>query len=189
MRGAHHQDRPVGHLDRRPVLAGVELSDPGIQEACEGRDLWRVPERAGGDHHVLALDPLPVEGRDESAPVVSGQMLNSGPQPDGQVEGDRVELDVVRHLVLGREAPRVTRERQSIEAVELGRREEGEAVVVAPPAIADPLTAVDDEELPPQVLEVVASGQAGLAGADDQGLDVLGDHDCLLLFGCWVVIS
>jgi hypothetical protein len=44
---------------------------------------------------------------------------------------------------------------------------------VAAPVVTDPRVAVENEELPPELLEVVAGGEAGLAGPDDQGLDVL----------------
>jgi hypothetical protein len=49
-------------------------------------------------------------------------------------------------------------------------------VPVPAPVVTDPRVAVENEELPPELLEVVAGGEAGLAGPDDQGLDVLPGH-------------
>jgi hypothetical protein len=44
------------------------------------------------------------------------------------------------------------------------------------PVVADAFVPVDDQEGAPELLQVVAGGEAGLAGADDQRLEVLGGH-------------
>jgi hypothetical protein len=51
---------------------------------------------------------------------------------------------------------------------------------VAAPVVADPLVGVDDQAFPARALQVVRRGEAGLARANDQGLDVLGVHLGLL---------
>ena len=57
--------------------------------------------------------------------------------------------------------------------VEARRREQAERVPALAPGVADPLVRVEDHEGRPRLRQVVADRQAGLAAADDHGLDPL----------------
>ena len=87
-----------------------------------------------------------------------------------------VGLEVVADLVLAREGPLLRGERQPGQAVVLGGRVELERVPLPAPVVADAGAGVEDHERAAAALQVVAGRQAGLAGADDDGLDVCGVH-------------
>ena len=102
--------------------------------------------------------------------------VDPGLQPYRQVHLDGIGLEIVGDVVLAGERPWVAGEREARKPVVLRGREQPQRVPVAAPVVADPLVAVEDEELSVELLEVVAGGEAGLAGPDDQGFDVLGGH-------------
>ena len=93
-------------------------------------------------------------------------------EPDREVEALRVGLEVVGQVVLARERRRLAREGHPRQAVVLGGGVEAQAVPLLPPAVPDALVAVEDDAVAALLLQVVRRRQAGLAGADDDGLDV-----------------
>ena len=119
----------------------------------------------------LAVKPPPAPGL---------ETLDAGAHPDREVGVQRVALEVVGHLLLAGERPGRRGERHPGQAVVLGGAVELQGVPLVAPVVADALVAVDDEEGAAEPLEVVSGGEAGLAGADDQRLDVLGGHDVTL---------
>ena len=136
----------------------------------------RAAPGPGGHHDVVARDRLGTEVRGETASRLCLEPVDPGLQPNRQIHLEGIGFQVVRDVVLAGERPRVARKRQVWKPVVLRRREQPQRVPLAAPVVADPLVAVEDEELPPQSLEVVAGGEAGLACPNNQGLDVLDGH-------------
>ncbi len=89
-----------------------------------------------------------------------------------------VLLEIGRHLLLAGEGPAVAGERQARQAVVPGGGVEPQGVPLLAPLVSDARGAVEDDERPAEPLEVVAGREAGLAGADDDGLDVAGVGLC-----------
>ena len=159
-----------GSCTRRSGVAGSPARATPRRRApaeCGRRCRWRGPG--------CRTRPVRPEVGGEPA-VVGDHSVHPGLQPHRQLHGHGVLLEEVRDLVLAREVPRVAGEVHARQPVEPRRRVELQRVVVAAPVVADPAVAVDDQHLPPAPGQVVAGGQTRLAGADDQGLDVLGCH-------------
>ena len=189
--GADDQHAALAQLRRPAVPAGVQLHDPGVELRGEGGKPRR-PVRARRDHDVVGLEPL-VAGRDDEAVAVLRHAVDPHAGPDRKVEAGRVRLEVVRHLVLGRERPARRREAPARQAVVPRRREQAQRVPTPAPGVADPLAAVQDHDLPPPLRQVVADGEARLAPADDHGLDPPLDQPCAVaahrrapLVGCQI---
>ena len=137
----------------------------------------RAPEGAGGDDHVLGLE-APVVALDDVAAAVPRQSARPGYRRGRAARSARVLLEVVGHLVLGREGPAGRRERHPRQAVEARRAVQPQRVVVPAPVVADASLLVEDHERPAALREVVAGREPGLARADDDRLDALGrGHD------------
>ena len=66
-----------------------------------------------------------------------------------------------------------SRELQTGQVVEVRGREQLQRVPASPPGIPGPLIRVHNDERPASSSKLVAKGQAGLAAADDDGLDLL----------------
>ena len=175
----HDEHGPVGELAGTAVLARVQLQDPGVELGSERRDARRTTEGAGRDHDVVAAD-LAGGGVQQVAVPVPGEPLDADPEPHRQRVVHGVLLEVVGHLVLARARPRLGRERQPRQRVVPGRRVEPQAVPQPSPVVADALVGVEDEAVAAAPLQVVRRGEAGLAGSDDDGLDVFhGSSRCL----------
>ena len=166
-----HENRARPQLGRPPVLAGVQLADGGVQLQREVGDVRRTTEGAGRHHHVLRQQGVGADP--QRIPTVRGfQPVDVDPGPDRQGEPVGVVGKVVGDLVLGRERPARSGEGQARQSVVAGRRVETQGVPVRPPVVAHPQVGVQDDEGSAPPLQVVAGGQAGLTGADDDGLDV-----------------
>ena len=83
---------------------------------------------------------------DQEAAVPARDPVHRDAGPDRQREPPGVGLEVVGHLVLGRERVARGRERHAVEPVEAGRREQAERVPALPPGVADPLVGLEDHE-------------------------------------------
>src|SRR6185503_10415687 len=90
-----------------------------------------------------------------------------------QLKVTRVQLKIVRHLILGRERERRARKFQSDQAVEHGRREQTERIPAAPPRIADARTRVQNDERSSLAGQVVTDRQAGLPAANHDRMEPL----------------
>src|SRR5205814_5781574 len=102
------------------------------------------------------------------------QAIDTRAQPNRELEPRRVSFDVIRRLPGRGIRPARRREGPARETVVAGRREEAERVPAArAPGTANPLVGVEDHERPSELLQVVADGQAGLAAADHDRLEVL----------------
>jgi len=110
--GADHQHGALAELRRVAVLAGVELHDGGVELGRERRDA-RDPIRARGDHHAVGLEAV-LPGADHVAVALAGEPLHADAAAHRQLEPRRVGLEVVGHLVPGRERPGGRRERPAV---------------------------------------------------------------------------
>ena len=179
VRGADDEHRAVAELAGTAVLARVQLQDRRVELAREVGDVRSAAEGAGGDHDVVAGvgPPGRIRRGDGEAAVGSRRRgLDADAEPHRQAVVGGVLLEVVGDLVLAREGPAGRGERQARQAVVLGGGVEPEGVPLPAPLVADARAAVEDDERAAAPLQVVAGGQAGLAGADDDGLDVGGVH-------------
>ena len=107
------------------------------------------------------MEPLPVVAQPGDGRV----------GPDRQVEPGGIVLQIVRLLVLGGEGEGVAREGPAGQAVVLGGGEQPQRVPAAPPRVANPRAGVENDKVPVLLRQVVAQRQAGLSGADDDGVD------------------
>src|SRR5207253_10056277 len=96
---AHHENPAVLELPQVAVGARMDLRDLGAELV---RERWdeRLLEDAGGDDDRLRLDPRSAGVSHEAAAFLR-QRLDTGSEPDGQLEARRIGLEIVRHLVLG----------------------------------------------------------------------------------------
>jgi hypothetical protein len=165
------QHRPVLELGGVAVLARVQLDRARVEVGREVGDA-RALEGAGGDHDVAGLDG-PGRGVGDEVPVDRGEALDAraGADLDARLLG--VGLEVVGHLVLGREAVARVGEREAREAVVGRRGEDPQRVPALAPGVADALVGVDDDGGDAAVDEPVGHREAGLAAADDERADAL----------------
>jgi hypothetical protein len=73
----------------------------------------------------------------------------------------------------------IPRETHPGESAVAPRSEQAEGVPSVPPGAADPVVRVEDHEREPSFLQVVPDREAGLAAADDDGLESL-EHGFLV---------
>ena len=126
-----------------------------------------------GDDHLRRLEaPLARLGDEDAIPL--GKAVNAHPGPYRKREAGRIRFEVVGHLVLGRERFGRRREGHAVEGIVLSRREETERVPAATPHIADPRVGVEDDEGQPLPLQMIAGGQARVAGSDDDDVEAFG---------------
>ncbi len=149
----------------------MQLHDPRIELGREVRSLWN-PVRSGRDDHVLRLEAKVARGDDEAA-VDLGEPVDADARSHGKVEARGVRLQVVGQLVLRRERPGGCRDRHAGQAAEARGGEKAKRVPTLAPGVADPLVRVEDHERAILLREVVPGREAGLAAADDQGVEVL----------------
>jgi hypothetical protein len=161
----------VPELGGVPIVAGVELEDARVELMPERRHPRDLVGCHGHDH-VFSLEESLARLHHEAAPV-SGQPVYPDAGSDRKLEPRCVGLEVVAHLVLGRERVTRPREGHSREGVVAGRREEPKRVPPLSPRVADPLVRLEDHEREAPLGEVVSDREASLATADDNGLDTL----------------
>ena len=169
--GPHDQDVAVPQLGRVAVLGGVELDDAGVELGGEGGHPGALV--VGHRHHHVVGLPAPLAGRHHQPAVPPRQPVHPDPGLDRQPEPVRVGLQVVGHLVLGRERPGRTRERHPGQPAVAGRGEQPQRVPAVAPGVPDPLVGVEDHEGPAPPGQVVADREPGLAASDDHRLDLL----------------
>ncbi len=174
--GAHQQDRARRELTRVAVVRRVQLHDVLGQIVGEvGRA--RHPVHAGREDHVVGVEGLRARGDPESR-TLTEQPVDLDAEPHRQLERRDVPLEVVEHLVLAGEA--VTPAQGQARQVAADRRgEQLQGVPAGQPRSADAVRGVHDDERLPPLGEVVAGRESGLAGSDDDGVELL-RHDCLL---------
>jgi hypothetical protein len=149
------------------------------------RARWR--RRPGRPQRLRRLDHLGRELEPEAAVLISDRP-DLAAELHGEVMGLRVALEIGDHLVAAGIAVRVAGELEPGKAVVAPRREERERVPARAPRSTDRVGGVEDYEAAVLLGELVAHGQAGLAGADHcyvvmvwsmHVLKVLGVVDCL----------
>jgi hypothetical protein len=99
--GADHEDCPVAQLGRVPVVARVQLDDLSVQILGELGNTWR-PIGPGGDDDVIGFEP-PIAVLDHVPPISPGQASHPDTGSSRHLEAVGVGLQMVGHLVLGRE--------------------------------------------------------------------------------------
>jgi hypothetical protein len=145
----------------------VDLRDAGVEVAGELRDV-RAPEHPGRDYDVLGQE-AGLTGTDDVLAVLPGEAGDVDTAANGQVVPRRIGLEIVGHLARGWVRRARGREGHSRQPIAARRRVQPQRVPAAAPAVADALSAVEDDELPALPLEGVAGGEAGLAATDDDG--------------------
>ena len=183
---AHDEHRPVGELTGVAVADAVGLNDRRVEVGCEGgnaRDL----ERPGCHDDLVGLNGCAVLKVKAEAAVLAPDGADLASELHGELEGLRVALEVGDHLVSAGIAVGVAGELEAGKAVVAPRREERERVPARSPRGADRVGGFEDDEAAALLCELVAHGQAGLAGADHcyvvtilsrHVLKVLGVVDC-----------
>ena len=103
--------------------------------------------------------------------VLLVQSLYRGVQPHRQLEAGGVAGQVVRDVVLAGVGVGGCREGQAGQRVVLCRAEQAQRVPALPPGVSDLGCGVEQQEACVRIGEVVAEGEAGLTGADDDDVD------------------
>jgi hypothetical protein len=138
----------------------------------------------GRDHH-LARRYLTTARRDaKSADVVGRHARDVGAERHGRADDLRVARDPGRDLVAAHEPVRIAAVvRPTGQRRRPVRGDERELVPAVPPAAAERVAALDDDVLTARLGQEVGHRQAGVAGADDQDVDVAGQrgigHGCV----------
>src|SRR6266705_6465195 len=171
---AHHEDRARRERSGIAVLARVELNDIGGKAGRELRDPWSLI-RAGGDHYVSRLQFTVVREDHVAAGLRVGpkrEHVDSG--SEGRLDPRAVVLDEAQDVVLVREPLRVVPSIGVARQLDTPVRElEHERVPpLRAPVFRHP-RALQDEVLLAELFQVMAHGEAGLAPANDDGLDAL----------------
>ena len=174
--GTDDQHATGSQLGGVAVLARVKLHDLGVELAREVRHPGFVV-RAGG-HDDLCCKPPRLAGDDDVSVVVFGttKAVDADSGSHRQLEGVRVQFEVVGHLVLGGEGVRRRRKGQPGQAVVAGWGEQAQRVPAVAPAVADPCVLLEDDEAQSATGKVVAHRQAGLAGANHDHVKALRRH-------------
>ena len=161
---------------------------PGSRSFAKSGTYGSPAEGARRDHDVAAHERAAI-GVNLVATVVPADALHARAAPHWQFESPGVRLEEIRHLVLGRIIHRGGREPHAWQRRGPRRAVETERVVVAPPVVAYPPDRVENHELPISLREVVARGQPGLPGTDDDRLDVLSSYVPFIRWPPSVLIS
>lgn len=160
---------PTGSWGGIAVVQGVQLPDAGVERAGEVGNLGG-PVHPGGQDDVVVAEGPRRRGRHVGAGSTR-QLLDRDPGTDRQPEPGGVGLQVVGHLVLGRQVRPAGRERHAGQRIVAGRREQAQRVPQVPPRIAHTGPGVEDEEAPTALPQAVPGGQPCPPATDDQGLD------------------
>ena len=169
---ADHEDRSRLQLGRVPVFARMELHDGGVEASRELRYARAIEGTSRDDH--LTGDIPPLSGVDEIATFRTRQRLDAvdvRAADDRKLERLRVRLEVVAHLSPSRVVEARCRKPAAGQAIGDGGAVQAERVPVLAPVVPDPSVGIEDHEGQTPPLQVVAGGQAGLAGADDDCVD------------------
>jgi hypothetical protein len=161
---ADHQHRPRRQRLGVAVVGAVELGHRAVQLAGHRGDEGDL-ERSGGHHH-LAGPVAGFAGADLEAFPDLPELGDLGVEPDRQVEGSCVGLQVVGHRVLGRVGVGRSRERHARQGVILGRREQLQRVPPGPPDLPQLRGGLQDHEPPALLGKVPGHRQPGLAAPD-----------------------
>src|ERR687888_578004 len=147
------QNRPLGELCRRAVLARVHLHDARIELLCEvGHDRRAVV--AGRDDDAVG-DEAPLTAGDDVTAALSVEAVDARAEADRELEALRVGLEVVRRLARGGERPARCREAPAGQPVVARRGEEAQRVPGSrPPRAADAVVPVEDHERATVFLQV-----------------------------------
>src|SRR6266852_6165683 len=171
---ARHEDRAGRQRGGIAVLARVEVNDIGGKAGRELRDLWSLI-RAGGNHDVSRLQ-FTVIGENHVAAGLrvrpEREHVDSG--SEGRLDPRAVVLDEAQDVILVREPVRVVPSIGVARQLDTPVRElEHEGVPpLRAPVFRHP-RALQDEVLLAELLQVIAHGEAGLAPANNDGLDAL----------------
>jgi hypothetical protein len=171
-RADHEHPAAAGQLGGIAVGGAVQLHHARVQACGEGGDV-RELERAGGDHDLPGAQRAGRGAGGEGAVGVAVQPGHRGAQPHRQGEVPGVGGEVVGDVVLGGMGVGRGGERQARQRVVPGGTEQPQGVPAVPPRGADLRAGVDDEEAGAAGGEVVAEGESGLAGADDEHVEDL----------------
>ena len=147
------------------VARRVQLPDAGVEPVSELGDL-RDRLAACGDDHRLGHDGTG-RRREQPPAVLLAHVVDLDAAADGDAHPLGVRLEEVAHVGAAGEAAARRREPHPRQPVVLGRSVEQQRVVAAPPLVADPGVAVEDDALKAHPAEVVGGGEAGLPGPDD----------------------
>ncbi|MNC20460.1 hypothetical protein D3C75_684080 [compost metagenome] len=168
--GADHQHSAFWQLLGVVIGGGVDLVQVAVFRR-DGRD-HRLLERAGGGDHAVGANHafIGFDGK-TGAVAVAQHFLHFDAGAYGQVVLAYVLLEVVGHLVLAGEGVGVEVEFQPREAVVPDRAVGHQRVPAAgAPGLGDTL-ALQHQVRHAKLAQVFAHGHAGLAGADDEGVD------------------
>src|SRR5712692_6104621 len=171
---AHHEGRAGWERTGIAVLACVELNDTGGKAGRELRDLWSLI-RAGGNHYVSRLQ-FPVVREDHVALGLrvrpEREHVDSG--SEGRPDPRAVVLDEAQDVILVREPVRVVPSIGVARQLDTPVRElEHERVPpLRAPVFCHP-RALQNKIFPAELVQVIAHGEAGLAPANNDGLDAL----------------
>src|SRR5712691_475298 len=175
--GAHHEDRARREHTGIAVLACVELNDIGGKAGRELRDPWSLI-RARSNHDV-SRPQFTVIGENHVAAGLrvrpEREHVDSG--SEGRLDPRAVVLDEAQDVVLVREPVRVVPSIGVARQLDTPVRElEHERVPpLRAPVFRHP-RALQDEVLLAELFQAIAHGEAGLAPANNDGLDALHDN-------------
>jgi hypothetical protein len=127
-------------------------------------------EGAGGHHDLSCLQRV-VGGADLEPVVGSGKAGHPGAEPDRQVEGGHIRLEVVGHRIFGRVGVGRSRERHAGQAVVLGWSEQLERVPAVTPGVAQFRSSLQHHKPQALAFEVPGDRQTGLAGANHDRIE------------------
>ena len=108
---ADHKDRALRDVVRPAVADGVRLEDLAIKLLGELRHVRRL-ERPGRNHDLVGGDRLSIDLEAEAPVVAALELLDLAVELDRQLEGLGVALEIGDHLVAGRVAVGIARERK-----------------------------------------------------------------------------
>ncbi|MNO84533.1 hypothetical protein D3C76_758760 [compost metagenome] len=168
--GTDHQYRAFRQLLWVEISGGMNLVQVAVFRR-DGRD-HRLLERAGGGDHAVGANHafIGFDGK-TGAVAVAQHFLHFDAGAYGQVVLAYVLLEVVGHLVLAGEGVGVEVEFQAWEAVVPDRAVGHQRVPAASaPGLGDAV-ALQHQVRHAKLAQVFAHGHAGLAGADDEGVD------------------
>src|SRR5258708_2653845 len=178
---AHHEDRAGWERTGIAVLACVELKEVDWKAGRELRDPWSLM-RAGGNHDV-SRPQFTVIGENHVAVGLrvrpEREHVDSG--SEGRLDSRAIVLDEAQDVELVRKTVRVVPSIGVARQLDTPVRElEHERVPpLRAPVFRHP-RALQDEVLLAELLQVIAHGEAGLAPANDNGLDPLHHKGAIL---------
>jgi len=162
---ADDENGPRWHLVRPAVADGVRLRNIVAQLLGELRHVRRL-EGARRDNDLVRGERPSIDLEAETPVIALFEFLDLAVQLNRQLEGLGVGLEVGDHLIPGRVAIRIAREREARQRAVPPGREESERLPALPPGGADRIGALEDHESTAVPCEEIADGQARLPSAD-----------------------